>query len=871
MNWKDLLLRLRAIFFRQKMEEDLADELAFHIEMQTRKNMAQGMSPAEASRAARAQFGRTTAIEEECRDERRINLIETVWQDIRYAFRSFQKTPTFTLTVIATIGLGLGVNAAVFTIFNAYVLRPLAVRDPYSLYIYGYRDRAGKQHGFTWRQYEQLQSANARVFAEVYGVIHMPVRVGGRQCFAELVTGNYFGMLGVNAKLGRTLTPEDSATPGQSPVMVLSSAAWRGQFASDPDIIGRKILVRGYPIEVVGVAQDGFGGLGDFSRDFWIPLTMAPLLLPTGDPFAKSEPEWIDVIVRVKPGVTESQAKSLLTATLGLIKPNAKPSEQAAAVTLESRATSVHLGYQGMLVVMPIVTAFGLILLLACANVANMMLARAMARQREIGIRLSLGAARRRLIRQLLTESIVLALPGAVVGFLISRVVLSGGVRLIVASLPSEFTEFFHVAPLDADPRVFGFMLLAALASGLLFGLAPAIQATRVDFGRAYRPQGLRNALVVFQVAISSLLLVCAGILLGGANRVHSLDTGLRTNDVIWIQLTEKWRERALTELERQPSIHTLAVTSNVPFDAGFPSLRLTAGDKMLDVSSYDFVSPEFFDVFGISIRRGRDFTSGEAQSDVPVAIVSETVARRLWPGRDPIGQSVHMEPDLRSYLGRRTPMRYPNVEVIGVASDVNTGLVEDQASRSLVYFPATHRRADTKLVVRVNGDTETARQAIDRALALAAPGAIDRIHKMQEHLAGRIYPFRITSWISMFLGTLALALTITGVYGVIAYLVQQRTKEMGIRKALGATSVSMVTMVMKQSLRLAVTGIGIGGVISLGVSRFLAAELVVVEGVDPAALGFGTAIVLTACLLASLFPSLKAARVDAMTTLRHD
>ena len=871
MNWTDLMLRLRAILFPQSAEQDLNDELAFHIEMQTRKNREQGMSPADAAQAARKQFGRPAAIEEQCRDERRINFVETIFQDIRYALRSFRQVPTFSLTVVATIGLGLGVNAAVFTIFNAYVLRPLAVRDPYSLYLYGYRDRAGKQHAFNWQQFQRVQAANNPVFSEIQGVMGLPVRVDGRQCFSELVTGNYFRMLGVNAILGRTLTPEDSAVPGRDPVMVLSSSSWHNHFAADPDIIGKKILIHGYPIEVVGVAQDGFGGLGDLPRDFWIPITMSPQLLQSGDPFQQSNAEPVYIIARLKPGITEDQAKGLLSATLGQLTPDAKPADRATSVYLESRATSVHLGYEGLLIVMPILTAFALILLIACANVANMMLARAMARRREIAIRLSLGAARSRLIRQLLTESIVLALPAAALGFLISRLVISGGVRMMLAALPAEFADFFRVAPLDPDFRVFLFMLLAAVASGLLFGLAPAIQATRGDFGKAFRPQRLRSVLVVFQVATCSLLLVCAGILLTGANGVYNLKTGLHTNDVVWMTMVEQSRPRVIAELNRQPLIASFAATSNVPFDAGFPSLHLSARDKKLDVSSYDYVSPEFFDVFGIPIQRGRNFSRGEAQSDVPMVIVSETVAQRLWPDRDPIGESLHLDPDLRSYLGRRTPLRYQDVEVIGVARDVNTGLVEDQASRSLIYFPATTQRADTKLVLRVKGDTEAARQAIDRALAAAAPGSVDRIHKMDEQVAGRVYPFRVTSWISMFLGVLALLLTITGIYGVIAYLVQQRTKEMGIRKALGATAVSMIAMVMKQSLRLSLMGIAIGGVISFGVSRLLSSALVVVKDFDPVAMASGTAIVLAACLLASVYPSLKAARVDPMTTLRHD
>jgi len=859
-NWNDLRLRLRAIFSPAKAEQDLTDELAFHVEMQTRKNVALGIPEADALRTARAQFGHATSTRELCRDERRIGFLETLFQDIRYAVRSFRRAPTFSLTVIATIGLGLGVNAAVFTLFNAYVLRPLAVREPYSLYLFQYRDRAGKFHDLTSRQFDQLQAAESPAIEDLHAVIGLAVRINGRQCFSEFVSPNYFRMLGVSATIGRTLVPGDNNNPS---VMVLGSSTWHNQFGGDPAIIGKKILVRGYPVEVVGVAQDGFGGLGDFPRDFWMPLALAPQVLPKLDS--------ISVIIRLKRGLGEAQAKALLVGSLAQLTLDAPASERAVSVTLESRATSVHLGFEGMLMVMPMFVAFGLILLIACANVANMMLARAMARQREMSTRLSLGAARSRLIRQLLTESIVLALPGAAVGFLLSRLVIDTAVRLILHSLPGEFVEFFHFAPLDPDARVFTFMLVAAVASGILFGFAPAIQATRPDFGKAFRPQRLRNALVIVQVATCSLLLIAAGVLLRASNSVHDLDTGLRTRDVVWVELLEPSRARVLATLAQQGSIDTLAATSHVPFDAGFPSARLSSGRQALDFVSYDYVSPEVFEVFDIRMRQGRVFTAVEAHSDLPVAIVSETVAKRMWPNEDAVGKSFQAEVESKSNLSRGTPLRYSEVRVIGVSADINVGLTDDRVSHSMVYFPATARTAQTKLLLRVKGDTESARQSIDRALSAAAPGAVDKIHKMQEQIAGRVYPFRMTSWISTFLGLLALLLTITGIYGVISYLVQQRTKEMGIRKALGATSSSVVALVLRQSARLALMGITIGAALSLAVSRLLSSVLVVVSGFDMLALTAGIAVVLAACLAASLYPSLEAAGVDPMTTLRHD
>jgi len=334
------------------------------------------------------------------------------------------------------------------------------------------------------------------------------------------------------------------------------------------------------------------------------------------------------------------------------------------------------------------------------------------------------------------------------------------------------------------------------------------------------------------------------------------------------------WSRRAIAFSQRWHSrdrLTQLAATSHVPFDAGFPSARLSSGKQTLDFVSYDYVSPEVFDVFGIRMRQGRVFTGVEAQSELPVAIVSETVAKRMWPNQDAVGKSFRAEVESLSNLSRGTPLRYSEVRVIGVVADINVGLTDDRVSHSMVYFPATARTAQTKLLLRVKGDTESARQSIDRVLSVAAPGAVDKIHKMQEQIAGRVYPFRMTSWISTFLGILALLLTITGIYGVISYLVQQRTKEMGIRKALGATSGSVVALVLRQSARLALIGIAIGTALSLAVSKLLSSVLVVVSGFDMIALTAGIAVVLAACMAASLYPSLEAAGVDPMTTLRHD
>jgi predicted permease len=880
MSLYDLRLRLRAIGRRGRVERELQEELAFHVEMQTRKNRAAGLPGDRARETARKAFGSTALVEDQCRDARGIELLETVWQDIRYALRSFRRSPTFALTVIGTIALGLGLNTAVFTIFNAYALTPFAVRDPYSLYAFTWDTRAGRFHRFSWPEFEQLRRDNP-VFSELFAERHQLVtRVDGHTAYTMLVTGNYFRILGVDAALGRSLTPADTAAPGREAAAVLSYAFWQRHFGGDPAIIGRTLLIQGYPCEVVGVMPAQFNGL-DLTppHDIWVPITLDPLLEDGPDLFGPSHPHRIGIVGRLKPGITEAAGEAALLVWARQATEGLDDGDKAATARLESRATAIPTSPMVLLALSPVVVAFGLVLLIACANVANMMLARGMARQREIGIRLTLGAGRRRLVRQLLTESVLLALPAALAGFVLSRLAVDGGVRVLFATLPSEFTEFMRVAPLPPDGRVFAFMIGAAVATAVVFGLAPALQTTRSnvvqmargDFLWDFGPSRLRRALVVGQITASVMLLITAAILLRSAQRFSRIDPGIRTRDVISLDIREQTRPRVLEALAASPVVTAVAVASPTPLGATAPGVAVAADDHAeVTPIRYRFVSPGYFEMFDIALLEGRAFTDADAESGAAVTIVSESAAARLWPRERAVGRTLRIVHDPRVKPAAR-PVQFDTARVIGVARDTAADIGNAGPMTAAVHFPIATSAPAGGILVRVTGEPEAARRALDASLTAAAPGAVQEIHKLQEFVAGRLYPFRAAFWVSGAVGALALLLTVSGVYGVLSYLVAQRAKEISIRMALGATVPAVVMLVLTQSLRLAALGLPIGALLALGAARVFASRVFMVDVFDAVGYVVGLAVVVLAVVGASCFPALRAGRLDPMTTLRAD
>ena len=872
-----LRLRLRALARQRAMEEELDEELQYHIVAETERLVARGMSAEAAAVTARRAFGNTTQLKEEVRDSWGRRWLERLDQDARYAARSFRRAPGFSVTVVLTIALALGLNTTAFTIFDAYVLRPIAVRDPNSLFQLSWEDRGGNWHTFNWRDYQSLRTDRSTL-AEALAFKFVFARLDGTPTFGQLVSGNYFAMLGVSAALGRPLLPSDAAAFGGVPVVVLSHATWESRYGGDSAIVGRTIRVRGRPLQVVGVAAAGFRGLGDVPLDFWAPITMNDALFD-GDSVATSRAEGLSVVGRLRRDITIGQAEAWLSSWMRAHRPEARDRDTPVAAQLLSRATAIQLSPEFALFFAPIAAAFVLVLLIACANVANLMLARGMARQRELGIRLSLGAARGRLIGQLLTEAVVLALPAAAAGFVISRLTIDVGVRLMFRTISAEVAPYFRVAPLTPDLRIFLFMLLAALAAAVLFGLVPAlqatkpnvIQATRGDFDTEFRPSRLRNALVVGQVTVCVLLLICAGLLLRNVAKLQAIDIGIRTAGIVRVDATERAdaRQHILDALRTRADVGALAAATDPPFNRRFPTVPAEPASGITAPTFYDFVTASYFDFFGVRILRGRGFTVDEERGSAPVAIVSEGTARAFWPGEEAIGQTLRLALDTAAMHGPLATRR--TARVIGVVPNVALGTIIDPRDAPVAYFPAPARADGMVILARVSGPTELTMHRIDAGLARVAPDAVEDIHTLAAYREAGVYPFRAAYWIAGALGAIALLLTLTGVYGVLSYVVAQRRKELGIRVALGASPANVVGLVMGQSIRLAATGLALGTLMALGVSRLFAANIARLDTFEPMAFLGALGLVLLSTIVASYVPSRRAGTIDPLEAIRAE
>ena len=809
-------------------------------------------------------------------------VVDNVIRDVVYAFRSFGRAPLAALTIVTTVGLGLGLVAVVFTILNAYIFLVDGVRNPHELFaVVRQRSATAEPETFTRAQYDGLIRETG-VFAEAFASTpEIDSWIEGRRMEGPLVTGNFFQVLGVSAARGRTFTPLDDE-PGARPIVVLSHRAWVRHFASDPNVLTRPVLLNGTPFHVVGVMPEDFRGLAVVSPDYWAPLSLLSDFRRGLE--GRDNPVGLTIVGRLKPGVSRGQALAQLVAWDSRQAIERSGERPPTSLVLEPRRGTVPQPAEAMLMFVPLFFAFGLILMIGWANVANLLLARGVARQREIGIRLAIGASRRRIIWQLLTESLLLALVSAALGFGISRLALAAVVYAVTSTFPPEFGDIRLAMP-PADWRVVLFLVAGAMVSTVFFALAPALQATRFELLRAIRGEVVRNAgpgrardaLVALQVTASVLLLILAAVFLRSSWAAASVDPGIRTIDTVSVNIANEQRRGAVLDLvKRDPSV--AAVAASWPGLTGRSALADGANGK--STVRYQLVSPEFFDVLGVDLVRGRGFTDAERSAAAAVAIVSESVARQLWPGADAVGQVLRLEPDPNGDTSQAEDPAIPSqaLVVVGIARDVpgfRLGGVR-MGGGARVYAPIGAEIARTTLTLRVRGDSERARQALVDKLAaidlnIGEVAALRTMARMEAYLLG--IPF----WLTLVLGTLALLLTLSGLFSVLSYLVAQRTREIGVRMAVGATSRSIAALMLLQSARPVGIGLLAGGSLTAALGGVLlatpAAEQIgeSVRLFDPVAYAASLLCIVAACACAALIPALRAGRIDPVGALRQD
>jgi predicted permease len=888
MTLNDLKLRARALLRPNRAEQELEEELTFHIEREARKLIDEGMTPAEARERAQARFGSTTLAADRCRDERGTAFIDNTIRDVQYALRAFAKAPLAALTIVVTVALGLGVVAVLFTVLNTLIFRVDQVPDISEMYQVERTQLADGTGSLLTRPILDAMRADTHVFTDAYATVpEIVLYVDGRRMAVTLVTGNFFQVVRVNPVMGRAFMPADDARSGGNAVIVLSHKGWDRHFNRDPNVLGRTVLVNGAPFEIIGVTAAGFRGLEVNGPDAWAPLSQLGQFRPARHEDAAG----VEIVGRLRPGVSRDNARAQLAVWDSNQSADTRD-RRSTNIDLVPRRGTVPQPLEAIAVFAPLFVAFGLILMIGCANVANLLLARGVARQREIGIRLSLGASRRRIVRQLMTESVLLALTAAAGGYLISRLALEGAVYWVLRTMPVDIGDINLNVP-AADWRVAAFLVVGAVAATGFFALAPALQATAIDpmrtlrgaLVRDARPGRARNALIGVQVFASALLLICAAVFLRSAIASARLDPGLRTADMVLIDVDSEPKRAAMIE----------AVTSDVTITASaavrpqlLAPLRVAFADTGAGKTrvTFKYVSGSYFDVLDIPIVRGRAFMPSERDHH-PVAIVSESVARALWPDGRGVGESFRLEPEAGvqapSGLLRINPnaaaddalVQTRMVTVVGVARHV-PGLRFTGIKEAGVFLPTGLDVAKTSVVARVQGEPNLARQ-----------GLLDRLTRIDPNMAtiitmrtvARIETFslQIAFWVSIILGGLALLLTVSGLFSVLSYLVEQRSREIGVRMALGASADAVTRLVLRQTTRPVMAGLiggaGLAAALATAVMAMPFGALIsqIVHVTDPVAYLASLGVIVAVCLFAAWIPAARAAKVDPMRTLRQE
>ncbi|MGC1361581.1 MAG: ABC transporter permease [Silvibacterium sp.] len=887
----DLRFRLRALFRRNATEEELNEELRFHFEHEVEKYRKSGMSDEEARRRARLAFGGQEQVKEDCRDARGTSFIESSLQDVRYAFRQLWANPTFATVIILTLALSIGANSAIFSVIDSVLIKPLpypqanrivriflanAAYPKFPLNPFDFRDYRARSKSF------DSLAAFTRGNLQLSGGSAEPVRLDGFQ-----ITAGYFRVLGLHPELGREFD-EKAELPGNGKQVILSDRLWRSRFGAARDIVGRKVTLNMQPYTVVGVMPAGTEHPGnDYHSvaygndvDVWSPFTFA------GDPSQRGS-HFVEGIGRLKIGVTPAHADAEMNSIMTQLGREHPDNDTGWRVLVVPLYREVVGSSQRILLVL--LGAVGMVLLIACANAANLMLARATARQRELAVRLALGAQRSRLIRQLLTESLLIALLGGALGV----VMAVGGVKALVSLLPAGFPRAHEI---DVNAPVFVFTFLVSAVTGILFGLIPAIQASRTDpkqglheGGRTSTGSGrqsrLRNAFVISEVCLACVLLIGAGLMLRSLLNLLHLDPGFQQEHVLTASLSlpdaeyktqaavGHFYDQLTTNLSAAPGVESAGAGTDLPwtgYDENFGGWSIEGkqpapGEEFH--ARYHVATPDYFRALGIPLLRGRFFTEADKSGAPNVLIINNALAKKYFPNEDPIGKRINM-------YGEPHPKEADWFTVIGIVGDVKDK-PNSASTEASFWWPSLQQPfpfGEMSLVVRSTADPALLADVVREQVKRLNPAlAVADVQSMDQIVEGSVATPRFAFALVGLFAALAILLAAIGIYGVISYSVSQRTSEFGLRVALGAQRVDVLRLVLTHAAELVLAGTALGVVLALIFARALKSLIYEVSPADPFTFVGVAFIVIVVAVLACYIPARKATKADPMTALRAE
>jgi predicted permease len=919
MNWlANLSTGLKSLFQKQHVERELDEEIEAFVEASAADKQKHGMTADEARRAAILQVGSRNAVKHQVWSSRWESTFDNLLHDIRFGIRALAKSPGFTAIALLSLALGIGANTAIFTLLNAIMFRALPVRDPQQLFLFGKGQWVGSQDGMPNRSWQLFSYPFYRAFAaqthSFSGVTavssiqmgsHISLNGGNvEHVQIDLVSGSYFNVLGISPTLGRLIAESDDLSAGSGPVAVASYGWFQRHFQGNPSAIGHSIRIQGHDYTIIGVAQPGFSGHSPLQpADLWIPLSMEKEVSPGWNGLNDYDFQSLYLIGRLKPGVPLAQASASTNLLFRQIirseylgdhaSSNDLADLQRASIDLTSAAgglPGLRLQFSSTLEILMAIVS--LVLLLACANIANMLLVRGVARQRELAVRQALGATRRRIVVQLLTESLLLAFAGAALGILLAW---RASHLLLLLGSPNADAVSIDVAP---DLRVFTFAFLIALFTALLFGIAPALRASGIEItpvlkdGRgassASAHGALSRSLIVFQIALSILLLASSGLFLHSLRNLASVDLGFDPRNVTVFTLDEYTAnlplDARLVQLQQQIEQNVQALPGVQ--SASFSMFTFNQGEWSDGVSAenvprtpensqdvlYNTIGIEYLKTFGIPLIAGRGFTAQDNAASPHVAIVNETFARRFFLNQSPLGHRFCIC-DKGPPPGQSQPF---DIQIVGVVRDAKyVGMGENQ--HMAAYFPyAQHIQYFGNFSVRSTTPAASLIPAVRRAVAEANPNiAFGQVVPLADQVQASIANQRLIGLLSTVFAILAVFIAAIGIYGIISYSVARRTNEIGIRLALGAQTHALLWLVLRESLLLLLVGLAVGLPVAMatahGLASFLKRELFQVSALDPIAFIAACAVICVMTLLASWIPARRAARVDPMTALRCD